>query len=102
MARHFSSRKRPALRGASEYADILAAGRYLQSRPDVDGRRIGIWGASLGGYLTALGQGRNPDVFAAGVDIHGAHDRIPTLTPEQIASCDGWRWHYGIRTRGRR
>jgi len=73
------------LRGASEYADILAAGRYLQARPDVDGRRIGIWGGSLGGYLTALGLGRNSDVFAAGVDVHGAHDRIPTLTPEQLS-----------------
>ena len=71
-------------RGASEYRDILAAGRYLQSRPDVDPRRIGIWGASLGGYLTAMGLGRNSDVFAAGVDIHGLHDRIPILTPDQL------------------
>ena len=73
------------LRGATEYRDILAAGRYLQSRSDVDGRRIGIWGASLGGYLTALALGRNSDVFAAGVDVHGVHDRIPVLTPEQVA-----------------
>ena len=64
-------------RGASEYRDILAAGRYLQSRPDVDPNRIGVWGASLGGYLTALALGRNSDVFAAGVDIHGVHDRLP-------------------------
>jgi len=71
-------------RGATEYRDILAAGRYLQSRQDVDGRRIGIWGASLGGYLTALGLGRNSDVFAAGVDVHGVHDRLPVLTTEQI------------------
>jgi dipeptidyl aminopeptidase/acylaminoacyl peptidase len=73
------------MRGASEYRDILAAGRYLQARSDVDGRRIGIWGASLGGYLTALALGRNSDVFAAGVDVHGVHDRIPVLTTEQIA-----------------
>src|SRR5437762_12207831 len=32
-------------RGATEYRDILAAGRYLQSRPDVDSTHIGIWGA---------------------------------------------------------
>src|SRR6185436_2732574 len=72
-------------RGAAEYRDILAAGRYLQSRKDVDPKRVGIWGASLGGYLTALALGRNSDVFAAGVDIHGVHDRIPALTPEQLA-----------------
>jgi len=71
-------------RGATEYRDILAGGRYLQSRSDVDPRRIGIWGASLGGYLTALGLGRNSDVFAAGVDVHGVHDRLPVLTNEQL------------------
>jgi dipeptidyl aminopeptidase/acylaminoacyl peptidase len=71
-------------RGASEYRDILAAGRYLQSRPDVDPNRIGVWGASLGGYLTALALGRNSDVFAAGVDIHGVHDRLG-LNPAQLA-----------------
>jgi dipeptidyl aminopeptidase/acylaminoacyl peptidase len=60
--------------GASEYRDILAAGRYLQSLPGVDPRRIGVYGGSYGGYLTALALARNSDVFAAGVDIHGVHD----------------------------
>ncbi len=72
-------------RGASEYRDVLAAGRYLQSRPDVDPGRIGIWGASYGGYLTALALGRNSDVFAAGVDLHGVHDRMMQVTPAQLA-----------------
>jgi dipeptidyl aminopeptidase/acylaminoacyl peptidase len=72
-------------RGATEYRDILAAGRYLQSRPDVDPNRIGVWGASLGGYLTALALGRNSDVFAAGVDIHGVHDRLPAINTTQLA-----------------
>ncbi len=60
--------------GASEYQDILAAGRYLQSLPNVDPKRIGVYGGSYGGYLTALALSRNSDVFAAGVDIHGVHD----------------------------
>jgi len=72
-------------RGATEYRDILAAGRYLQSRPDVDPAHIGIWGASLGGYLTALALGRNSDVFAAGVDVHGVHDRLPAVNAGQLA-----------------
>ena len=72
-------------RGATEYRDILAAGKYLQSRPDVDGSRIGVWGASLGGYLTALALGRNSDVFAAGVDVHGVHDRLPAVNTTQMA-----------------
>lgn len=61
-------------RGASEYEDVVAAGKYLQTLPDVDGTRIGLWGGSYGGYLTALGLGRNSDLFAAGVDLHGVHD----------------------------
>jgi dipeptidyl aminopeptidase/acylaminoacyl peptidase len=70
----FHDPDRAGIRGASEYLDVLAAGKYLQSRSDVDPRRIGIWGGSYGGYLTALALGRNSDVFAAGVDIHGVHN----------------------------
>jgi dipeptidyl aminopeptidase/acylaminoacyl peptidase len=61
-------------RGASEYQDVVAAGKYLQARTDVDANRIGLWGGSYGGYLTALGLARNSDLFAAGVDFHGVHD----------------------------
>ncbi|HEX4241306.1 MAG TPA: prolyl oligopeptidase family serine peptidase [Steroidobacteraceae bacterium] len=60
--------------GAAEYNDVLAAAEYLRSRPDVDAGRIGLWGGSYGGYLTALGLARNSDVFKAGVDLHGVHD----------------------------
>ena len=61
-------------RGASEYQDVVAAGKFLQARPEVDATRVGLWGGSYGGYLTALGLGRNSDIFAAGVDFHGVHD----------------------------
>jgi dipeptidyl aminopeptidase/acylaminoacyl peptidase len=62
--------------GASEYADVLAAVKWLRGRKDVDAKRIGLWGGSYGGYLTALGLARNSDLFAAGVDFHGVHDWI--------------------------
>ena len=76
--------------GAAEYQDVLAGARYLASRADVDPRRIGIWGGSYGGYLTALALGRNSDVFATGVDLHGVHDwgRFRTRPPE-------WRYDQG-------
>lgn len=61
-------------RGATEYKDIVAAGKYLQHRTDVDPSRIGLWGGSYGGFLTAMGLARNSDIFAAGVDFHGVHD----------------------------
>ena len=62
-------------RGASEYRGRR---RRLENicRPAATStrKRIGLWGGSYGGYLTALGLGRNSDLFAAGVDIHGVHD----------------------------
>ena len=61
-------------RGASEYKDILAAAKFLQGLAVVDVKKIGLWGGSYGGYLTALGLGRNSNLFAAGVDLHGVHD----------------------------
>jgi dipeptidyl aminopeptidase/acylaminoacyl peptidase len=61
-------------RGASEFKDALGAGLYLQGRPEVDSSRIGLWGGSYGGYLTALGLARASDLFASGVDLHGVHD----------------------------
>lgn len=61
-------------RGASEFQDVMGAGLYLQNRSDVDPDRIGLWGGSYGGYLTALGLARASDLFAAGVDLHGVHN----------------------------
>ena len=60
-------------RGNSEYQDVLAAGKYLQARADVDPARIGIWGLSYGGLLTAQALARNSDIFVAGVDMAGVH-----------------------------
>jgi dipeptidyl aminopeptidase/acylaminoacyl peptidase len=67
--------------GASEFNDVIGAGLYMAQRPDVDSHRIGIYGGSYGGYLTAHALARASDLFAAGVDIHGVHD-----------------WNVGIRT----
>ena len=65
--------------GASEFNDVLGAGAYLRNRDDVDPARIGLWGGSYGGYLTALGLSRASDLFAAGVDVHGVHDWNPVI-----------------------
>jgi dipeptidyl aminopeptidase/acylaminoacyl peptidase len=95
--------------GVAEFNDVLGAGLYLRSRPDVDPDRIGLWGGSYGGFLTALGLARASSLFAAGVDLHGVHDWnegirnfIPDYdpTPEQerlafesspMAWLDTWR-----------
>jgi dipeptidyl aminopeptidase/acylaminoacyl peptidase len=60
--------------GAAEYQDVLAGAKFLQHQDGVDAQRIGIWGGSYGGYLTALALARDSDIFKAGVDMHGVHD----------------------------
>jgi N-acyl-D-aspartate/D-glutamate deacylase/acetyl esterase/lipase len=72
--RAFRTAKNGGRRGASEYQDIVAGAQYLRSRRDIDPARIGLWGGSYGGFLTAMGLARNSDLFAAGVDLHGVHD----------------------------
>jgi dipeptidyl aminopeptidase/acylaminoacyl peptidase len=61
-------------RGAAEYQDVVAGARFLQTLENVDPQRIGLWGGSYGGFLTAMGLARNSDIFKAGVDFHGVHD----------------------------
>ena len=82
--------------GATEYRDILAAGRWLAARPDVDPSRIGIWGGSWGGYLAALALARNSDLFAAGVDFHGVHTLLrpvpDSLSPDAQLAARQLQW----------
>ena len=66
-------------RGSSEYNDVLAGAHFLQGLPNVDPKRIGLWGGSYGGLLTALGLARNSDIFAVGVDYAGVHDWSPMV-----------------------
>jgi dipeptidyl aminopeptidase/acylaminoacyl peptidase len=98
--------------GGSEYNDVMGAGLYMAARADVDAKRIGVWGGSYGGYLTAMALSRSSDLFAAGVDLHGVHDwsarggsvANPNLDPDKqreqariafeaspMATVKGWR-----------
>ncbi|WP_448663361.1 S9 family peptidase [Sphingomonas sp. CJ20] len=82
--------------GASEYRDVLAGGRWLAARGDVDAARIGIWGGSWGGYLTALALARNSDLFKAGADFHGVHTLVrpvdKALSPEAETAARALQW----------
>src|SRR5258708_27774848 len=51
-------------RGAAEYQDVVAAGKYLQSRSDVDAKHIGLWGGSYGRPFDRPGLGREFKFFA--------------------------------------
>ena len=60
--------------GGSETEDIFGALSYLQGRPDVDAKRIGVWGGSYGGLMTALTLARASNQVAVGVDYAGVYD----------------------------
>ncbi len=68
--------------GNTEYRDVLAGAKFLAAQPGVDPKRMGIWGGSYGGLLTAHALAMNSDLFKAGVDFHGVHDW--TMYPERI------------------
>ena len=76
---HFREALNYGAGGASEFQDVVGAALYLQNRSEVDPGRIGLWGGSYGGYLTALGLARASNLFKAGVDIHGVHDWNPVI-----------------------
>ncbi|MGE5244679.1 MAG: S9 family peptidase [Betaproteobacteria bacterium] len=93
----FRMARNTAGRGNAEYQDVVAGGKYLQSRPDVDPDRIGIWGLSYGGVLTSQALARNSDIFKAGVDLAGVHLWGSSLDPDAmsyrsstISAIDGW------------
>jgi dipeptidyl aminopeptidase/acylaminoacyl peptidase len=75
-------------RGSAEYRDVVAGAKYLKTLSSVDPKRIGIWGGSYGGLLTALALARNSDIFAAGVDFHGVHDWSVRLAQRQGGAED--------------
>ena len=96
--RSFRNAANANARGNSEYQDVLAAGRYLQTRPDVDASRIGIWGLSYGGLLTAQALARNSDLFVAGADLAGVHlygnsldTAAVSFKSSAVGSIDNWK-----------
>jgi dipeptidyl aminopeptidase/acylaminoacyl peptidase len=81
--------------GAAEYQDVLAGARFLQKLPGVDANRIGIWGGSYGGLLTAQALARDSSTFKVGVDMHGVHDWSRLLARE--LGAPGTRFEAGDR-----
>jgi dipeptidyl aminopeptidase/acylaminoacyl peptidase len=71
---HFREAEDYGAEGATEVRDVIGAALWIRARPDVDPDRVGLWGGSYGGFLTAQGLVHAPELFAAGVDIHGVHD----------------------------
>jgi dipeptidyl-peptidase-4 len=90
--RTFRAAQNTGAQGNAEYQDVVAGGKYLQSRADVDPNRVGIWGLSYGGLLTSQALARNSDIFKAGVDLAGVHLQGSSLDPASVSSAiDGWK-----------
>jgi dipeptidyl aminopeptidase/acylaminoacyl peptidase len=81
--------------GATEYQDVVGGAHFLQTLAGVDASRIGIWGGSYGGYLTALALARNSDLFKSGVDLHGVHDWSQLM--DEIGGKPSTRFEKGDR-----
>ncbi|HLL15376.1 MAG TPA: S9 family peptidase [Pyrinomonadaceae bacterium] len=71
--------------------DVTWGVKYLISRGITDPKRVGIMGASYGGYAALSGVTSTPELYAAAISINGQNDLIsllesmpPTMESERI------------------
>lgn len=98
-------------RGAYSYPDytidVLNAFASLQRYPSVNPERIGMWGHSMGGYLTLRAMVIEPEIRAGVIwaGVVGSYPDLiarwrpnrPTPTPDPLgtpADGRGWRWSW--------
>jgi dipeptidyl aminopeptidase/acylaminoacyl peptidase len=60
--------------GGPDLDDVLGGVDYLRSMKNIDMHKIGIWGWSYGGFMTAAAMFKAPDVFKAGAAFSGVYD----------------------------
>lgn len=69
--------------GKYETIDQIDAAKYLAEQPYVDGKRIGIYGWSYGGYMSSLCILKGADVFKAAI---------------AVAPVTSWKWYDSVYT----
>lgn len=57
--------------GQSDLNDLTDAAEYLRSLDWIDPERVGIYGASYGGYLALCALTSSPRTFRCGIDLYG-------------------------------
>jgi dipeptidyl aminopeptidase/acylaminoacyl peptidase len=57
--------------GGGDLRDVVSATRWLGKQAQVDPGRIGVWGRSYGGFMTTLCMVKEPELYAAGVNLVG-------------------------------
>jgi dipeptidyl aminopeptidase/acylaminoacyl peptidase len=60
--------------GGPDLEDVLGGVEYLRSLKNIDMDRVGIWGWSYGGFMTAMAMFRSPATFKAGAAFSGVYD----------------------------
>jgi len=71
--------------GEADLGDVVASRAFLESIEWIDADRIGVMGASYGGYLTLAAMTFEPEVFDVAISIVGFSDVIGNIT------AGGWR-----------
>jgi acetyl esterase/lipase len=83
--------------GRAMQDDLADAAAWAIKQGWADPKRIGIMGASYGGYATLMGLLRNPDVFRAGVEWAGVTDIELMFTATESDESEDAR-RYGMKT----
>jgi dipeptidyl aminopeptidase/acylaminoacyl peptidase len=60
--------------GGGDLGDVAASAKWLQTQKEIDPSRIGVLGASYGGYLSLMAMAQHSDLFAVGISIVPAVD----------------------------
>jgi dipeptidyl aminopeptidase/acylaminoacyl peptidase len=60
--------------GGPDLEDVLGGVEYLRSLKNIDMNRLGIWGWSYGGFMTATAMFKSPATFKAGAAFSGVYD----------------------------
>lgn len=80
-------RGEPVTLGYKERWDLMDAVRYVQSRPDVDPDRIGVFGVSMGGAVALMAAAEEPGIKALITD--SAYANITDMIKPGIAAFLG-------------
>ncbi len=62
--------------GGGDLLDIVEATRWLGHQPQVNPHKIGVWGRSYGGFMTTLCMVKEPELYAAGVNLVGVFNWV--------------------------